>query len=77
MTLRPYESSLIDRDALLLSQASDDWEEGAKALKAMEEKIDTDKMGKPSFSMVLTGLGGYACRRPDGIYVVPVGCFKN
>ena len=33
----------------------------------MEEKIDTDKMGKPSFSMVLTGLGGYAYRRPDGI----------
>ena len=33
----------------------------------MEEKIDTDKMGKPSFSMVLTGLGGYAYPRPDGI----------
>lgn len=52
-------------------------EEGAKTLKAMEEKIDTDKMGKPSFSMVLTGLGGYAYRRPDGIYVVPIGCLKN
>ena len=49
-------------------------EEGAKTLKAMEEKIDTDKMGKPSFSMVLTGLGGYAYRRPDGICVVPIGC---
>ena len=52
-------------------------EEGAKTLKAMEEKIDTDKMGKPSFSIVLTGLGGYAYRRPDGICVVPIGCLKN
>ena len=52
-------------------------EEGAKNLKTMEEKIDTDKMKAPSFLMVLTGVGGYAYRRQDGVYVVPIGCLKN
>lgn len=52
-------------------------EEGAGSLKAMESKIDTDKMKTPSFLMVLTGLGDYAYRRKDGVYVVPVGCLKN
>lgn len=39
-------------------------EEGAKSLKSMEAKIDTDKMKSPSFLMVLTGTGDYAYRRP-------------
>ena len=52
-------------------------EEGAKSLKAMEAKIDTDKMNAPSFLMVLTGIGDYAYRRHDGVYVVPIGCLKN
>lgn len=52
-------------------------EEGAKTLKALEAKIDTDKMNTPSFLMVLTGTGDYAYRRQDGVYVVPVGCLKN
>ena len=52
-------------------------EEGAKSLKAMEAKIDTDKMYAPSFLMVLTGTGDYAYRRQDGVYVVPIGCLKN
>ena len=52
-------------------------EEGAKSLKAMEAKIDTDKMNAPSFLMVLTGTGNYAYRRQDGVYVVPIGCLKN
>ena len=51
-------------------------EEGAKSLKALEAKIDTDKMNAPSFLMVLTGTGDFAYRRPDGIYVVPIGCLK-
>ena len=51
--------------------------EGAKSLKAMEAKIDTDKMNAPSFLMVLTGTGDYAYRRQDGVYVVPIGCLKN
>jgi len=31
---------------------------------------------KPSFLLVLTG-GQYAYRRKDGVYVVPIGCFKD
>jgi predicted AAA+ superfamily ATPase len=52
-------------------------EEGAKNLKSMEAKIDTDKMNSPSFLMVLTGTGDWAYRRQDGVYVVPIGCLKN
>ena len=52
-------------------------EDGAESLKTMAVKIDTDKMQAPSFLMVLTGVGDYAYRRRDGVYVVPVGCLKN
>lgn len=52
-------------------------EEGVKSLKAMEAKIDTDKMKAPSFLMVLTGTGDYAYRRKDGVAVVPIGCLKH
>ena len=52
-------------------------EEGARSLRSMEAKIDTDKMNAPSFLMVLTGIGDYAYRRKDGVYIVPIGCLKN
>lgn len=52
-------------------------EEGSVNLKALSDKIDTDKMKKPAFLMVLTGTGDYAYRRPDGVYVVPIGCLKD
>lgn len=52
-------------------------EEGSANLKTLSEKIDTDKMKKPSFLMVLTGTGDYAYRRADGVYVVPIGCLKD
>ena len=52
-------------------------EEVAASLKNMEAKIDTDKMNVPSFLMVLIGIGDYAYRRQDGVYVVPIGCLKN
>ena len=52
-------------------------EDGAKSLKAMKDKIDTDKMNAPSFLMVLTGTGDFAYCRKDGVYVVPIGCLKN
>lgn len=52
-------------------------EEGAKSLKAMQKKIDTEKMKSPSFLMVLTGIVDYAYRRHDGVCVVPIGCLKN
>lgn len=53
-------------------------EEGARNLHALVEKIDTTRMKKPSFLMVLTGIGDYAYRRPsDNVLVVPVGSLKN
>lgn len=52
-------------------------EEGVKTLKQLESKIDTDKMNKPAFLMVLTATGQYAFRRPDGVLVVPIGCLKD
>ena len=52
-------------------------EEGAKSLKTMERKINTDKMNSPSFLMILTGIGDYAYKRKDGILVVPIGSLKN
>lgn len=52
-------------------------EEGAATLKKLNGKLDTSKMKKPSFLMILTGIGNYAYRRPDGIYVVPIGCLKD
>lgn len=51
---------------------------GATSLKLLSDKIDTTKMKKPSFLMVLTGIGDYAYKRPeDGVLVVPIGCLKN
>lgn len=51
--------------------------EGAENLKKLDKKIDTTKMKAASFLMVLTGTGDYAYKRPDGVYVVPVGCLKE
>ncbi len=51
-------------------------EEGATNLKNLANKIDTTRMPNPSFMMVLIGIGKYAYRRQDGVYVVPIGCLK-
>jgi len=52
-------------------------EEGAKNLLSLSGQIDTSRMRSPSFMMVLTGVGRYAYRRKDGVYVIPIGCLKN
>lgn len=52
-------------------------EEGAANLKALAEKIDTDRMAAPSFMAVITGAGGFAYRREDGVFVIPIGCLKD
>lgn len=52
--------------------------EGAANLVQLSGKIDINKMNKPSFLMVVTGVGQYAYKRPnDGVLVVPIGCLKN
>lgn len=50
--------------------------EGVETLTDLSKKIDTTKMPAPSFLMVLTGIGDYAYRRADGVYVVPIGCLR-
>ena len=53
-------------------------EEGAANLRKLADKLDVTKMAKPSFLMVLTGVGQYAYRRPvDDVLVVPIGALKN
>ncbi len=51
--------------------------EGAQNLIKMKNKIDTNKMKKPSFLMVLTATSKYAYQREDGVYVIPIGCLKG
>ena len=52
-------------------------EEGVASLDALTAKIDPARMKAPAFRMVLTAVGEYANRRPDGILVVPIGCLKD
>ena len=52
-------------------------DEGAKNLLKLRSVIDTEKMKEPAFMMVLIGVGQYAYRREDGVYVVPVGCLRE
>lgn len=47
----------------------------AANLIKLQNKIDTDKAGQPSFKMVLTG-GQFAYKRQDGVIVVPIACLK-
>lgn len=51
--------------------------QGAKTLLSLADKIDSTKMKKPSFLMVLTATGDYAYRREDGVLVVPIGSLKD
>ena len=52
-------------------------EEGIQNLKALRDKIDITKMNKPSFMAIIVGVGEYAYRREDGIYIIPIDCLKN
>lgn len=52
-------------------------EEGAANLKALSNKIDTSKMLAPSFLMIIIGVGEFAYKREDGIFIVPIGCLKD
>lgn len=47
-------------------------DKGANSLVKLASRIDEDKMGSPSFKMVLTGIGSYAYRREDGVVVTPI-----
>ncbi len=51
-------------------------EEGVKTLKKLEARLDTTRMKQPSFLAVVTGVGSYAYRREDGVYVIPIGSLR-
>ena len=51
--------------------------EGAAGLLKLSDRIDTTKMPKPSFMMVLCGIAPFAYRREDGVFVVPISCLKD
>ncbi len=49
-----------------------DIDKGARSLLRVAGNVDTDRHGTPAFLAVVTGWG-YAYRRPDGVFVIPVG----
>ncbi|MBP5365592.1 MAG: ATP-binding protein [Bacteroidales bacterium] len=51
--------------------------EAAKSMIELSRNIDTDKMQSPSFMAVIVGVGKYAYKRPDGVFVIPIGCLKD
>ncbi|MCL2890264.1 MAG: DUF4143 domain-containing protein [Methanomassiliicoccaceae archaeon] len=51
-------------------------DDAANNLLKLRKKVDEDKMGKPSFLMVIVS-SGYAYKRLDGVLVVPIGCLKD
>ncbi|HVI39485.1 MAG TPA: DUF4143 domain-containing protein, partial [Anaerovoracaceae bacterium] len=62
--------------AIEVKMGSKEIEDAAKNLKALKDRVNTDKMKAPSFLMVLTGTE-LAYRREDGVYIVPIGCLKD
>jgi len=51
-------------------------EEAAKNLMKFKEKVDLEKMGEPSFLMIVTATDR-AYLRKDGVYIVPIGCLRD
>jgi predicted AAA+ superfamily ATPase len=82
-----HDSSGLEADAVIHME-NGDWaaaeiklggneiDEAAANLLKFRGRVDTDAVREPKFLMVLTGLD-HAYRRPDGVYVVPIGCLKD
>ena len=62
--------------AVEIKMGAGEIDKAADNLKKLRDKIDEEKMRGPSFLMVITATG-FAYRREDGVYVVPIGCLKN
>ena len=50
--------------------------EGAEALKKIADKINLEKMNKPSFMAIITASDSFAYKREDGVYVIPIACLR-
>ena len=51
-------------------------EQASKNLIKLKSKVDTDKIGEPSFLMVITA-GQYAYKDKNGVLICPIGCLKD
>ena len=51
--------------------------DGAENMIKLANNIDTNRMPLPSFMAVIVGVGKFAYRRKDGVYVIPIGCLKD
>lgn len=70
VTLRDGRWGLVE---IKLNQSQAD--AASDSLRRVANKVDQTIMGAPSFLLVVTA-NGYAYRRNDGVYVVPIGCLK-
>lgn len=70
VTLRDGRWGLVE---IKLNQSQAD--AASDSLRRVANKVDQTIMGAPSFMLVVTA-DGYAYRRNDGVYVVPIGCLK-
>lgn len=52
-------------------------EEGINNLLKLKSGLDFNKMPQPSFMMVLTGVGKYAYKNEEGIYIVPIMTLRD
>ena len=64
------------RGAIEVKMGAKEIETAAENLKTLRDKINLDKMKKPSFLMVLTA-GEFGYKRDDGVYIVPIGCLRD
>lgn len=52
------------------------FDEAAKKLQSFASKIDTKKMGEPSFLAIISATE-YGYQREDGVYIIPLGLLKD
>ena len=61
--------------AIEVKLGSNEIDKAVLNLLKLKEKINIDKMNSPSFLAVVTGTQ-FGYKRPDGVYVIPIGCLK-
>ena len=52
------------------------FDEAAKKLQSFASKIDTKKMGEPSFLAIFSATK-YGYQWEDGVYIIPLGLLKD
>ncbi|MCL2868782.1 MAG: DUF4143 domain-containing protein [Candidatus Bathyarchaeota archaeon] len=62
--------------AVEIKMGTGEIENASEALLKLEKAVDTKKMNKPSFLMILTSTE-HAFQMDNGIWIVPLGCLKN